>query len=194
MSQTREHRKLIEVALPLDEINAACKADKDRKTGTIRNLHKWFAPMPLPAWRALLFAALVDDPDDDEKRAELLDVIKRLVANGADVPDSAVTDEARKIIETQYPSGTPIVMDPFCGGGSTLLEAQRLGAPTSASDLNPVPVLITRTLTDLLPKVYGQQPLHPEPAGSAQTRGRRSREPQSPTTLPLTEPPVAARQ
>ena len=80
-------RKLIEVALPLDEINAACKADKDRKTGTIRNLHKWFAPMPLPAWRALIFAALIDDPEDDEKRAYLLDVIKRLVANGADLPD-----------------------------------------------------------------------------------------------------------
>ena len=45
---TEQPRKLIEVALPLDEINAACKADKDRKTGTIRNLHKWFAPMPLP--------------------------------------------------------------------------------------------------------------------------------------------------
>ena len=40
----------------------ACKADKDRKTGTIRNLHKWFAPMPVPALRALIFASLVDDP------------------------------------------------------------------------------------------------------------------------------------
>ena len=65
VTETNRKRKLIEVALPLDEINAACKADKDRKTGTIRNIHKWFAPMPLPAWRALLFAALVDDPEDD---------------------------------------------------------------------------------------------------------------------------------
>ena len=155
-------RKLIEVALPLDEINAACKADKDRKTGTIRNLHKWFAPAPLPAWRALLFAALVDDPDDEEKRAYLLDVIKRLVANGADLPDEDTLTEARQIIEAQFPDGVPTVMDPFCGGGSTLVEAQRLGLPTFGSDLNPVPVLITRTLTELLPKVYGQQPLHPE--------------------------------
>ena len=50
MTETARKKKLIEVALPLDAINAACKADKDRKTGTIRNLHKWFAPMPLPAW------------------------------------------------------------------------------------------------------------------------------------------------
>src|ERR1019366_8697686 len=98
MSDTPHRKKLVETALPLEAINAACKADKDRKTGTIRNLHKWFAPMPLPAWRALLFAALVDDPADDEKRAYLLDVIKRLVANGADLPAEETIVEARKII------------------------------------------------------------------------------------------------
>jgi putative DNA methylase len=53
-------KKLIEVALPLESINAACKADKGRKTGHIRNIHKWFAPMPLPALRALLFATVLD--------------------------------------------------------------------------------------------------------------------------------------
>jgi len=71
-------RKLIEVAVPLEAINAACKADKDRKTGTIRNLHKWFAPMPTPAWRALLFAALVDDPGDEAERARLWRLIGSL--------------------------------------------------------------------------------------------------------------------
>ena len=174
MSETTRKKKLIEVALPLDEINAACKADKDRKTGTIRNIHKWFAPMPLPAWRALLFAALVDDPADDEKRAYLLDLIKRLVANGADLPDAATLDEAQKLIVAQFPDGMPTVMDPFCGGGSTLVEAQRLGLPTFGSDLNPVPALITRTMTELLPKVYGQQPLHPEKSEELRKRtGRR---------------------
>ncbi len=72
-------RKLIEVALPLEAISAASKRDKDRKTGTIKNVHKWFAPMPLPAWRALLFAALVDDPGEREERARLLDLITRLL-------------------------------------------------------------------------------------------------------------------
>lgn len=160
MTETNRKRKLIEVALPLDEINAACKADKDRKIGTIRNLHKWFAPMPLPAWRALLFAALVDDPLEDNKRVYLLDVVKRLVANGADLPDDDTLDDARAILFKQFPDGLPTVMDPFCGGGSTLVEAQRLGMPTFGSDLNPVPVLITRTITDVLPKVYGHQPIH----------------------------------
>lgn len=167
-------RKLIEVALPLDEINAACKADKDRKTGTIRNLHKWFAPMPLPAWRALLYAALIDDPDDDEERAYHLGVIKRLVANGADLPDPDVVMEARDNLLEQFPEGVPAVMDPFCGGGSTLVEAQRLGLTTFGSDLNPVPVLITRTLTELLPRVYGRQPLHPDSPESTPARKPRN--------------------
>ena len=158
-----QRKKLIEVALPLEEINEACKADKGRKTGTIRNLHKWFAPAPLPAWRALLFAALIDDPGDDVVRAELLELIKRLVANGADLPDQGVLAEAKAVIARQFPGGAPTVMDPFCGGGSTLVEAQRLGLPTYGSDLNPVPALITRTLTETLPKIYGLQPLHPAP-------------------------------
>lgn len=162
MIEINRRRKLIEVALPLDEINAACKADKDRKTGTIRNLHKWFAPMPLPAWRGLLFAALMDDPEDDNKRVYLLDVIKRLVENGADLPDEETLEEAKALLIKQFPSGVPTVLDPFCGGGSTLVEAQRLGLPSYGTDLNPVPVLITRTLTELLPAVLGERSLHGE--------------------------------
>lgn len=161
MTETDRKKKLIEVALPLEEINMACKAYKNRKVGTIRNLHKWFAAMPLPAWRALIFAALVDDPDDDVKRVYLLDLIKRLVANGADLPDPADLREAQSVLASQFPAGLPEVMDPFCGGGSTLLEAQRLGLATIGTDLNPIPVLITRTLTELLPKVSGGVSVHP---------------------------------
>jgi putative DNA methylase len=133
--------------------------------GTIRNLHKWFAAMPLPAWRALLFAALVDAPDDDNARAYLLDLVKRLVANGADLPDESDLHEAKMVLAKQFPDGLPVVMDPFCGGGSTLVEAQRLGLSTIGTDLNPVPVLITRALTDLLPKVRAGRSIHaPAPA------------------------------
>ncbi len=49
MSDMTRRRKLVEVAPPLDEINAACKADKGRAHGTLKNLHKWYAPMPVPA-------------------------------------------------------------------------------------------------------------------------------------------------
>src|SRR4051794_23764703 len=155
-------RKLIETAIPLDAINAACKADKDRKTGTIRNLHKWFAPMPPPAWRALLFASLVDDPADEVERARLLRLVERLVAGGGDLPDAGVVREVRKEIEKSWPDGPPTVIDPFCGGGSTLVEAQRLGCPTLGSDLNPVPALISSVLAELLPLAARERALHPD--------------------------------
>ncbi|MFF3517828.1 DUF1156 domain-containing protein [Streptomyces sp. NPDC002573] len=148
-------RKLIEVALPLEAISKASKADKDRKVGTIKNIHKWFAPMPTPAWRALLFAAVVDDPEDDEKRAELLQIIEGLVPPEGIAPSAEAIKRARAVLEEQEQE-LPTVLDPFCGGGSTLVEAQRLGFPTLASDLNPVPVLVTRVETQLIPAVLGK--------------------------------------
>lgn len=151
--------KLIEVALPLEEISAASRADKDKKTGTIKNVHKWFAPMPTPAWRALLFAALVDDPGNEEEREKLLDLIKRLVPKDGGPPPADSLQEAKDVLAKATGGNPPTVFDPFCGGGSTLVEAQRLGLPCAGSDLNPVPVLITRTLTELLPRVAGRPPL-----------------------------------
>ncbi len=155
--------KLVEVALPLEAISAASRRDKDKKTGTIKNVHKWFAPMPTPAWRALLFAALVDDPGDGPKRAELLRLVERLVPPDGNPPDAATLAEAHKVLMEATDGKPPTVFDPFCGGGSTLVEAQRLGLPAAGSDLNPVPVLITRVLTELLPQVAGRPPLVAEP-------------------------------
>ncbi|MDQ3379949.1 MAG: DUF1156 domain-containing protein [Actinomycetota bacterium] len=156
--------KLIEVALPIEAISAASRREKDKKTGTIRNVHKWFAPMPGPAWRALLFASLVDDPGDDDRRQELLDLIVRLVPADGGPPDRDALKEARALIAEAMDGDLPTVLDPFCGGGSTLVEAQRLGLPTVGSDLNPVPALITRVLTELVPKVAGRDPLVGDPA------------------------------
>jgi len=148
-------KKLIEVALPLEAINAACKSDKDRKTGTIRNLHKWFAPMPVPALRALIFAALVDDPDDDDERAVLLQLIEALVASVVESPPPRVLAAARRAIRESV-GELPTVLDPFCGAGSTLVEAQRLGLPGRGSDLNPIPVLISKMLTEMPPALLNQ--------------------------------------
>jgi putative DNA methylase len=56
----------------------------------------------------------------------------------------------------------PPVLDPFAGGGSIPLEAQRLGLRAYASDLNPVPVLINKALIEIPPKFAGQPPVNPE--------------------------------
>ncbi len=106
-----EHRKkLIEVALPLDAINTACKVDKDRKTGTIRNLHKWFAPMPAPAWRALLFASLVDAPTDKAEQARLLRLIENLVSDNGSLRRRALTEARQEIGRSMGNAAAPMTI------------------------------------------------------------------------------------
>ena len=55
-------RKLIEVALPLDAINKASAQEKSIRHGHPSTLHLWWAPRPLAAARAVIFAQMVDDP------------------------------------------------------------------------------------------------------------------------------------
>ena len=56
----------------------------------------------------------------------------------------------------------PPVCDPFCGGGSIPLEAQRLGLRAYGSDLNPVAVLISRATCEIPPKFSDRPPVNPE--------------------------------
>lgn len=166
-NNTMYKKKLIEVALPLDAINRGCESDKNRKTGHIRNLHKWFAPMPLPAWRSMLFAALVDDPGEHlgeeqatTERRRLFKLIEYLAAFDS-FKDHAVLDSAREELRRSG-ERLPAVTDFFCGGGSTVLEAQRLGLCTRASDLNPIPVLITTILCRIGSLFANQGSVHPK--------------------------------
>src|SRR3989339_1570215 len=55
-------KKLIEVALPLDDINVAAAREKSIRHGHPSTLHLWWARRPLAAARAVLFAQLVNDP------------------------------------------------------------------------------------------------------------------------------------
>jgi adenine-specific DNA methylase len=63
----------------------------------------------------------------------------------------ALTQAAHEALGTR-----PLVVDPFCGGGSIPLEALRVGADAFASDLNPVPVLLNKVVLEYIPK-YGQR-------------------------------------
>ena len=56
----------------------------------------------------------------------------------------------------------PPVCDPFCGGGSIPLEAQRLGLRAHGSDLNPVAVLVSKATCEIPPKFAGRPPVNPE--------------------------------
>ena len=61
-------KKLIEVAIPLEAINAASAREKSIRHGHPSTLHLWWARRPLAACRAVLFAQLVDDPSEDVDR------------------------------------------------------------------------------------------------------------------------------
>src|SRR3954462_8459120 len=64
----RTRKKLIEVALPLAEINAASAKEKSIRHGHPSTLHLWWARRPLAACRAVLFASLIDDPSSPDYR------------------------------------------------------------------------------------------------------------------------------
>lgn len=55
-------RKLIEVAMPMDAINAACAREKSIRHGHPSTLHLWWARRPLAGARAVIFGQMVDDP------------------------------------------------------------------------------------------------------------------------------------
>lgn len=60
------------------------------------------------------------------------------------------------------PDKLPAFHDPFAGGESLPLEAQRLGIEAYSSDLNPVAVLINKAMIEISPKFAGMPPVNPE--------------------------------
>jgi putative DNA methylase len=212
-------KKLIEVALPLEDINREAAREKSIRHGHPSTLHLWWARRPLAACRAVLFASLVDDPSECVKelladggkhaaaekelktrrkawaglkaiftkasgagmksipnpgiepkleeiiveleRDRLFNLIRELV-KWENINDKRVLNAARAEIMRSCNGKPPPVYDPFCGGGSIPLEAQRLGLEAHASDLNPVPVLINKALIEIPPKFAGKPPVNPE--------------------------------
>lgn len=154
-------KKLIEVALPLEAINKASAREKSIRHGHPSTMHLWWARRPLASCRAVLFASLVDDPGDDAERQRLFKLIEDLV-QWENVNNQALLQEARAEILKSTGGNPPPICDPFCGGGSIPLEAQRLGLEVYASDSNPVAVLITKALIEIPPRFHDQPPLNPE--------------------------------
>lgn len=166
--------KLIEVALPLDIINREAAREKSIRHGHPSTLHLWWARRPLAACRAVLFAQLVDDPsahpdqfpteaDQDVERQRLFRIIEDLV-RWENIENPKVLAAARREITSTFNGKPPLVVDPFAGGGSIPLEAQRLGLRVRASDLNPVAVLINKAMIEIPPRFSGRAPSHPDAA------------------------------
>ena len=182
--------KLIEVSLPLDAINAASAREKSIRHGHPSTLHLWWARRPLAAARAVIFGQMVDDPSsvpeefptEEEQQIErerLFDIVRELV-QWENTGNKVVLEQARteiyrswrrtcsdnadhpRAVELFDPDKLPAFHDPFAGGGSLPLEAQRLGLEAHASDLNPVAVLINKAMIEIPPKFAGRPPVNPK--------------------------------
>lgn len=188
MSNIRSPKKLIEVALPLDDINVASAREKSIRHGHPSTLHLWWARRPLAAARAVIFAQMVNDPGGergyyagktkaqaDAEREELFQIMRDLVlwenTNNEEVLGRARAAIAKSWRETCAlnpgkpgfdPEVLPAFHDPFAGGGALPLEAQRLGLESYASDLNPVAVTINKAMIEIPPKFAGRAPVGPE--------------------------------
>lgn len=170
-STTNTKKKLIEVAIPLEVINAASAREKSIRHGHPSTLHLWWARRPLAACRAVLFAQLVDDPSSDlenfptpeaqeAERKRLFGIIEELV-KWENSTNGEVLERARAEIRKSCGGELPPVYDPFSGGGSIPLEAQRLGLPAYGSDLNPVAVMIGKAMIEIPPRFKDMEPIHP---------------------------------
>lgn len=178
-------KKLIEVALPLDAINAASAREKSIRHGHPSTLHLWWARRPLATARAILFAQLVDDPDGESAPPQFVDACRALPrgkhATAEDTPRHRLFDfigelvqwenttnedvlrRARELILLATDGNPPPVLDPFSGGATIPLEAQRLGLEAHGSDLNPVAVMIGKASIEIPPRFAGNAPVRPSP-------------------------------
>src|SRR5206468_448029 len=175
----KECKRLAEVDFPIAAVSAHSAREKSIRHGHPSTLHLWWARRPLAACRAVLLGLLLPDPCEMDcpvgfkstardllaKRygsvtksdAELREVLLKFIGEFADWDHAAnalYLEIGRGLVKAAHPEETPVVVDPFAGGGSIPLEALRLGCEAFASDLNPVACLILKTLLGDIPR-YG---------------------------------------
>jgi len=172
----KECKRLAEVDFPIAVVSKHSAREKSIRHGHPSTLHLWWARRPLAACRAMLLGLLLPDPcdphcPDDFKakaRAALQGLIgiregneglrKALLSFIGDFADwdnsshSVYLRASRELVKAAHPEETPLVVDPFAGGGSIPLEALRLGCEAFASDLNPVACLILKVMLEDIPR------------------------------------------
>jgi putative DNA methylase len=125
--------------------------------------------------------------DEESERKRLHGIIERMVpweaSNNETILNGARWEIARSVawglgeeppaqadgaaILDYLQTKAPPVYDPFSGGGSIPLEAQRLGLRAYGSDLNPVAVLIGKALVEIPPNFAGRPPVNPKARAEA---------------------------
>jgi putative DNA methylase len=190
-------KKLIEVSIPLEAINLASKKQKAPKGYPTALHKYWAQRPLAACRGVLFAQLVDDPsswPDrfpteeaQDVERRRLHKVIEDLVpwdaSNNEAILNGARWEIARSIawslgeeppakndgvaILDYLQTKAPPVYDPFSGGASIPLEAQRLGLRAYGSDLNPLAVLIGKALVEIPPKFAGLRPVNPKSRGEA---------------------------
>lgn len=164
-------KKLIEVALPLEKINAESAREKSIRHGHPSTLHLWWARRPLAAARAVIWASLVDDPsshpekfpteeDQNNERQRLFRILEQLVV-WENSNNEAVLSAAKKEILRSTDGNPPALLDPFAGGGAIPIEGQRLGLKVYGQDLNPVAIMINKAMVEIPSRFEGNESIKP---------------------------------
>ena len=172
----KECKRLAEVDFPIAVVSKHSAREKSIRHGHPSTLHLWWARRPLAACRAMLLGLLLPDPCDShcpvefkQKAREALSEIQNIGTKDYDLQRALLKfigdfsnwdlsseprylKVSRELVKAAYPEETPLVVDPFAGGGSIPLEALRLGCDAFASDLNPVACLILKVMLEDIPR------------------------------------------
>ena len=172
----RECKRLAEVDFPIAVVSKHAAREKSIRHGHPSTLHLWWARRPLASSRAVLLALLLPDPCDPhcpeafkEEATEILGAVRQPPANDDELRKALLwfigafanwdmaahatyLQVGRNLVQAVHGEETPLVVDPFAGGGSIPLEALRLGCEAFASDLNPVACLILKVMLEDIPR------------------------------------------
>jgi len=173
----KECKRLAEVDFPIAVVSKHSAREKSIRHGHPSTLHLWWARRPLAACRAMLLGLLLPDPcdphcpEDFKKKArgllpkvqgnigpkneDLRQTLLKFIGDFSNwdlSSDQTYLEVSRGLVKAAHPEETPLVVDPFAGGGSIPLEALRLGCEAFASDLNPVACLILKVMLEDIPR------------------------------------------
>lgn len=174
---SKDCKRLAEVDFPIAAVSKYAAREKLIRDRHPAALHLWWARRPLAACRAMLLALLLPDPCDKHcpqefktKARELLGPVQREIdatdkdlqkallkfigdfANWDLAANRTYLEVSRGLVKAAHGGETPLVVDPFAGGGAIPLEALRLGCDAFASDLNPVACLILKVMLEDIPR------------------------------------------
>jgi len=173
-------KRLIEVDLPIKRISEHARKDKNVKKGHLHTMHIWWATRPLASCRAVILASLLPDPEDSMCPTSFLTMAQKILrrftgkessnrqilrdtllsfisdfSSWGNSNNSIYIEAAQELVQARYGEATPVILEPFAGGGAIPLETLRIGAQSFAMDLNPIPNLINKVAIEFLPKLRG---------------------------------------